>query len=107
MRLQAPGVTAAGSRAARLPPQPQTVTNADTTSTANEENKRDTRLVWPGVVSVAGRRVLAPLQHHSPGEAATDASYCFLSLPKQTQPGLWLCCPIARRLIHGRPSFHQ
>ena len=35
-----------------------------------------------------------PLQHHSPGEAAVDASYCFFSLPKQIQLGLELHCPI-------------
>lgn len=56
-----------------------------------------------GVVSVAGPRVLTPLQHHSSGEAATDTSYCFLSLPKQTQPGLPLHCPTTRRLIPGDP----
>lgn len=45
-----------------------------------------------------------PLQYHSPGEAAMDASYCFFSLPKQIQLGLELHCPIRRRIIHFTPN---
>ena len=73
--------------------------------TANRRTKGTWWLLNFGVASVAGHtESYTPLQHHSPGEAAMDASYCFFSLPKQIQLGLELHCPIRRRIIHFTPN---
>ena len=62
-------------------------------------------ILYFGVVCMAGHaESYTPLQHHSPGEAAMDARYCFFSLPKQIQLGLELHGPIRRRIIHLTPN---
>lgn len=72
------------------------------------KSRRTKRTYWIlhfGVVCMAGHtESYTPLQYHSPGEAAMDASYCFFSLPKQIQLGLELHCPIRRRIIHFTPN---